>query len=98
MPMRFGNSWLVILLLTSCRTGIDYPDVGGPRYAGGPATVAADRGNADTLRIVSYNIEFALRVDSAIVVLRDSVLRGADVVLLQEMDDAGTRRIAETLG
>ncbi|MEX2281258.1 MAG: hypothetical protein WEE89_02095 [Gemmatimonadota bacterium] len=33
--------------------------------AGGTAAVVAERGNADTLRIVSYNIEFALRVDSA---------------------------------
>jgi endonuclease/exonuclease/phosphatase family metal-dependent hydrolase len=99
MRMRVCNALLVILVLTGCRTGLDYPDAGGPRYAGGPAVVTADRVDADTLHIVSYNIEFALRVDSAIAVLtRDSALRGADVVLLQEMDDAGTRRIAESLG
>jgi endonuclease/exonuclease/phosphatase family metal-dependent hydrolase len=61
--------------------------------------LAADRAAVDTLHIVTYNIEFALRVDSAIALLAlDSALRGADLVLLQEMDDAGTRRIAETLG
>jgi endonuclease/exonuclease/phosphatase family metal-dependent hydrolase len=99
MRMRFRNSLLLILLLTGCRTGIDYPAVGGPRYAGGPVRLAADRAEVDTLHIVTYNIEFALRVDSAIALLAsDSALRGADVVLLQEMDDAGTRRIAETLG
>src|SRR5688500_10979959 len=98
MRMRF-YALLAILSLTACRTGLDYPDVGGPRYAGGPASVTADGVEADTLRIVSFNIEFALRVDSAIAVLaRDSALRGADVVLLQEMDDAGTRRIADSLG
>jgi endonuclease/exonuclease/phosphatase family metal-dependent hydrolase len=99
MRMRFCSPFLVILLLTACRTGIDYPGVGGPRYAGGAALVPADGADVDTLHIVTYNIEFALRVDSAIAVLtRDSALRDADVVLLQEMDDAGTRRIAETLG
>ena len=96
---RFFIALLVIVALTGCRTGIDYPALGGPRYAGGPAGLAVDRADADTLRIVSFNIEFALRVDSAIALLeRDSALRGADVVLLQEMDDAGTRRIAERLG
>jgi endonuclease/exonuclease/phosphatase family metal-dependent hydrolase len=97
--MRFGNLVLVVAALAGCRTGIDYPAVGGPRYAGETVEVAATSPGADTLRIVTFNIEFALRVDSAIVLLeRDSALRGADLVLLQEMDDAGTRRIAERLG
>lgn len=97
--MRFCLSFLLIVSLAGCRTGIDYPPVGGPRYAGERVDVAASPSGADTLRIVSFNIEFALRVDSAIALLAgDSALRDADVVLLQEMDDAGTRRIAERLG
>jgi endonuclease/exonuclease/phosphatase family metal-dependent hydrolase len=51
------------------------------------------------MRIVSFNIAFAMHVDRAIDVLTaDSTLRNADVVTLQEMDEAGTRKIAETLG
>lgn len=48
---------------------------------------------------MSFNIEFAKRIDSAIALLRsDPELGAADVVLLQEMDAPGARRIAESLG
>jgi endonuclease/exonuclease/phosphatase family metal-dependent hydrolase len=51
-----------------------------------------------TLRLVSFNVEFALHVDSAIAVLTSSpALRGADVILLQEMNEEATRRVAEAL-
>ena len=53
----------------------------------------------DTLRVISFNIEFALHVDSAIALLAaDSVLRNGDVFLLQEMNEEGTARIADALG
>jgi endonuclease/exonuclease/phosphatase family metal-dependent hydrolase len=49
--------------------------------------------------VVSFNIEFALRVDSAIALLAsDPALRDADVLLLQEMNEEATRRVAEALG
>jgi endonuclease/exonuclease/phosphatase family metal-dependent hydrolase len=84
--------------LLGCATGRNYPDPDGPRYAGGTA-VAGRSGNADALRVVSFNIEFGIRVDSAIAVLAgDPALRSADVLLLQEMDENGTRRVADTLG
>jgi len=83
--------------ILGCRTGRNYPDAAGPRY-GGTGTTDSQRANADTLRIVSFNIEFARRLDSAIALLRsDSVLRRADVILLQEMDAAGAQRVAESL-
>lgn len=92
--------------LNGCRMGHNYLALTGPRYAGVPPvvrTVAAVHDDAthssDTLRIVSFNIEFAKRVDSALVLLTEEPeLRGANVVLLQEMDVPGTRRIAEALG
>jgi endonuclease/exonuclease/phosphatase family metal-dependent hydrolase len=89
---------LVIGLLAGCRTGRNYRDPAGPRYAGAPDPAPA-RAATDTLRVVSFNIEYALRVDSAIAILRsEPALRDADVVLLQEMDGAATRRVAEALG
>jgi endonuclease/exonuclease/phosphatase family metal-dependent hydrolase len=96
--MRFYSTLLLAIAAAGCRTGIDYqPD--GPGYAGGAAVRTAVRATADTLHIVSYNIEFALRVDSAIALLAgDSTLHSADVMLLQEMDEPSTRRIAEALG
>jgi endonuclease/exonuclease/phosphatase family metal-dependent hydrolase len=81
-----------------CATGRNYPDPDGPRYAGGSA-VGAGGENAAALRVVSFNIEYALRMDSAIAVLvGDPALRNPDIVLLQEMDEKATRRVADTLG
>ena len=91
---------LALLVLPACRTGRNYPSPEGPRYAGGPPVErTSEPGRADALRIVSFNIEFAYHVDSAItVLLSDPALRRADLVLLQEMDETGTQRVADTLG
>jgi len=91
---------VLVAALLGCATGRNYPDPNGPRYAGGPAVPAGPRDtNAAALRIVTFNVEYGIRVDSAIAVLAgDPALRNADVVLLQEMDDKGIRRVADTLG
>lgn len=87
-------------LLSSCTTRLNYDRPEGPRYAGAPPNHrGGTRPDADTLRLVSFNIEFAFQVDSAIAVLAsDPQLVSADIVLLQEMDAEATRRIAEALG
>jgi len=86
-----------VTLLNACRTGRNYPAPAEPRYAG--VGVVVDRPVPDTLRIVSFNVKYAERVDSAIVVLTtEPSLRDPDVLLLQEMDADGTRRIAHALG
>ena len=49
--------------------------------------------------MVAFNIENAAGVDSALaVLLSEPDLADPDVVLLQEMDEAGTRRIGQALG
>jgi endonuclease/exonuclease/phosphatase family metal-dependent hydrolase len=54
---------------------------------------------AQPLRVVSFNIAYAIEIDRAIEVLRGSApLQGADLVALQEMDAPGTERIARALG
>ena len=96
------RKFLALTLLVGCATTtrLNYYQPDGPRYTGQPPTERVSaRTQSDTLRLVSFNIEFAFQVDSAIAVLTaDSALRGADVVLLQEMDAAGTQRIADALG
>jgi endonuclease/exonuclease/phosphatase family metal-dependent hydrolase len=99
----FATSSIGVMLaagLLGCATGRNYAKPDGPRYAGGTA-VPSGTGykNAIALRVVSFNIEYALRMDSAIAVLAgDPALRDADVILLQEMDEKATRRVADTLG
>jgi endonuclease/exonuclease/phosphatase family metal-dependent hydrolase len=89
-----------LVLAGACRTGHDYPSAAGPRYVGGPPRLAPEsRTHPGTLRIVSFNIEFARRIDGAIALLTsDPALRAADVILLQEMDAAGTQLVAHALG
>lgn len=84
------------LALVACRTGRDYLDPAGPRYAGTTATNARARG--DTIRVVSFNIEFAKEMTRAIHVLKThAALRDADIILLQEMDAPGSRIAADSL-
>jgi endonuclease/exonuclease/phosphatase family metal-dependent hydrolase len=95
-----GAAIIALVIAGGCRTGRDYPSAASPRYAGAPQGTAAESAtHTGALRIVSFNIEFARRIDAAIALLAsDPALRGADVMLLQEMDAAGTERIASALG
>jgi endonuclease/exonuclease/phosphatase family metal-dependent hydrolase len=90
---------LFLFVLAACRTGRNYTDETGPRYAGGPPEPAAAPLDTARLKVVSFNVEFSLRVDSAIALLAgDSALGGATVILLQEMNEKTTRQVAEALG
>ncbi|MCB1185325.1 endonuclease/exonuclease/phosphatase family protein, partial [bacterium] len=73
-----------------------------------PETVPVHRGRGlldappaalDSLRVLSWNIAYADSVDLAVRELRaDPRLAAADIVLLQEMDPDGSRRVAAALG
>jgi endonuclease/exonuclease/phosphatase family metal-dependent hydrolase len=87
----------VLCLATACKTGRNYPEPSVPRYAS--VAVPAPTSRGDTLHVVSYNVEFSLEVPRAIHVLKTTAaLRGADVVLLQEMTASAARAIADSLG
>lgn len=96
LPNRILRTLLLVALIAAapgCRTATNYTDPDGPRFAG-PVPDPAPPG--DTVLVVTFNVEKGERVDRAIAALQaDSVARGADNLLLQEMDTAGTRRIAE---
>jgi endonuclease/exonuclease/phosphatase family metal-dependent hydrolase len=91
--------FLVVLVaaLQGCAAAtVNYTDPAGPRYAatGAPRTAASD-----TLRIVAFNVKYAEHVHAVIGLLREpGPLRDPDVLLLQEMDEAGTKEIADSLG
>src|SRR5439155_23784622 len=82
-----------------CRT-YNYASPLGPRYAGTSSTTAAPvpLTGSPTLRVVTFNVQYGQHIDRAIALLESSAaLRDADVIALQEMDAAGTRRIATAL-
>jgi len=86
---------LLVMAGTGC-VATNYRSPDGPRYAGR----GVDPPDPDpVLRVVSFNVELAEKIPTAIEVLtRTPELREADVVLLQEMNAGGTRAIAEALG
>jgi endonuclease/exonuclease/phosphatase family metal-dependent hydrolase len=85
-------------LLAGCGVGRNYLEPAGPRYGGAPTDTTLPQ-IPDTIRIVSFNIEFAYRVDSALAVLRsEPALARPDILLLQEMDADATARVARALG
>lgn len=66
-------------------------------HHGSHARPPAERG--ESLLVVSWNIQHGLEVEKAAADLAArGELRNADIILLQEMDELGTVRIAESLG
>jgi endonuclease/exonuclease/phosphatase family metal-dependent hydrolase len=90
---------LLALLAAGCHVRKNYVMTDGPRYVGmAPPHIEPPR-LSDTLRVVSFNIKYALQVDSALTVLRsEPELQRPDILLLQEMDAVATRYIARELG
>ncbi len=96
--MRFRLAVAAALLLgIDCSAAINYPSAGGPRYAEPAPDSAA--GRVDSIRIVTFNIQWGRHVSGAIEALTtEPGLRRADIVLLQEMDAPGATAIANALG
>lgn len=90
---------LAVLSLVACATASNYEDPEGPRYAGIGVGHQAPAETPDSMRVVTFNIEFAREMDAALEVLTsEEALRHPDILLLQEMDEAGVRRVADELG
>lgn len=95
----------LLAAVSGCRAVVNYQDPFWPRYAGAPAPAtraagtATLKGKTRELRVVTYNVQWARHIDRAINVLTHrEQLTDADIVVLQEMDPEGTRRIADALG
>lgn len=92
--------WIGVALLLfcfACRPGINYADPVSPRYAGSAKLVYTPL-ERDTLRIVSFNIEYARETRRAAELLSTAGrLRDADIILLQEMTAPATRFLADSL-
>jgi endonuclease/exonuclease/phosphatase family metal-dependent hydrolase len=94
--MRRAGALAAAAVLASCTQAANYEAPHGPRYTwAAPATADPYPG----LRVVTFNIRYALEVEKALALLReDEHLRAADVIALQEMDAPGVDRIAHGLG
>jgi endonuclease/exonuclease/phosphatase family metal-dependent hydrolase len=83
------------LSLTACASARNYTNPDGPLYETRYGRAPEPHG---TLRVVTFNVKFGVKVNEAIAVLRDTpALREPDVLALQEMDAEGTERIARAL-
>ncbi|HEY3221637.1 MAG TPA: endonuclease/exonuclease/phosphatase family protein [Gemmatimonadales bacterium] len=86
----------------TCRPMTNYPSAVGPRFTAAlpaPATTFAADAPMPALRVVTLNLKYARRVERAIYAFQSyAPLRGADIIMLQEMDAPATQRIAAALG
>jgi endonuclease/exonuclease/phosphatase family metal-dependent hydrolase len=95
MPLRRFLALFVVTAAFGCATARNYPDRTGPRFAGTFATAVRDDG---ALRVVTFNLKYARESAAAAVLLQSHPhLAAADVIALQEMDEAGTELIARAL-
>jgi endonuclease/exonuclease/phosphatase family metal-dependent hydrolase len=87
------------LALASCAPTVNLLNPTSPRFEGAfaPLPGALTAAPVTRVRVVSFNIKLADRIDAAIEVLRSDSLGQADIISLQEMDESGTERIARKL-
>jgi len=84
------------VVATGCATAINYDGPSPPIFIG-QRTLGVREGT--DLRLVTFNIKFGEQIDRAAGLLsRPGPLRDADVLVLQELDVAGTERLAYALG
>lgn len=83
-------------VLVACGTSQNYLEASRPVFRGD--FQRAPKGFDGALKVVSYNISFALNIEQAIHELTTvEALMNADIILLQEMDETGTEAIARAL-
>jgi len=87
---------LLSLGLVSCSVPVNFRNPEKPKFAGNFA-----RGTASfngTLKVITYNIKLSQKIEQAIQELGQiDELKGADIILLQEMDESGVDFIARSL-
>jgi endonuclease/exonuclease/phosphatase family metal-dependent hydrolase len=100
VPFVIGCLAACAVLGASCitgRGGSNYEDPSGPILWRPLDTGTAALRSGDTLRVVTFNVRFARRIDEAVAILGKAGLERADLILLQEMDSTGVKEIARRL-
>lgn len=100
--MRLLAAVTLAILAGGCATAINYLDPSGPVYVdhfAAPDSLLSPPAADGPVRVVSFNIAFAIHIDRALEVLKENgPLRDFDILTLQEMDAPGVERIAGELG
>jgi endonuclease/exonuclease/phosphatase family metal-dependent hydrolase len=86
----------LVILLSSCAPTTNLLNPTSPKFEGSYAGTA-QTATTSRIRVVSFNIKLADQIGPAIQVLQSDSLRDADIISLQEMDEAGVERIARAL-
>ncbi|HJS19910.1 MAG TPA: endonuclease/exonuclease/phosphatase family protein, partial [Anaerolineales bacterium] len=87
---------LVVFVAVQSYTAENYLGQNDPQYTGNFATEHPEP--AETLTVVSYNIRYGKDIDQALSELREfRAQKPLDILLLQEMDEAGTEKMAREL-
>ena len=94
--IAFSLLILLLIIIAVKSPAENYIDPAGPLYTGSYAGETQPFNGS--LKVISWNMNFATRVDQAIEAFRNiEELRDADIILLQEMDEAGAEKIAQAL-
>jgi endonuclease/exonuclease/phosphatase (EEP) superfamily protein YafD len=88
--------FILPILCLACSAPKNYLSPKGPKFTHNYAPLPALA--SDTLKIITFNIKFAQKIQKAIEELKTiPELQGPDIILLQEMDETGTDSIAKSL-
>jgi len=89
-------SILSALLLTACRPIHNFLKPDEPIYTGSYAD--AKQVFNEEIKVISWNVKFSEKIDEALAELNNvEKLKGADIILLQEMNEEGVDKIAKSL-
>lgn len=93
-----GLFLLVCLMsIEACQKIESFTDIDGPRYSGDYSTTSTGI-EYDKLKIVTFNIEFSIKIDEAINELKEKEeLKNTDILFLQEMSAVGSEAIARAM-
>ena len=92
------RAWVMVALslICGCAKARNYDDPNLPVYSGGQPRGGTSAG---TLRVVTFNLKWGRETGRAAELFsRPGPLFDADLIVLQEMDEPGTRQLAEALG
>jgi hypothetical protein len=86
----------LFLLVWRANQAQNYTEPNTPAFIGNFATTPTRK--TDAITVISYNIEYARKVEQAIAELQSiEAQHGADLILLQEMDETAAAQIAQAL-